>query len=300
MKDEFERFRIWTIEALTAEQWLYERLVLKGGFAIGFAGVEPVRYSHDLDFSMDIREEDDRSRDALEARIAPLLSQRFREERYELIELRISDRPPIRADSTLAAFWAGFSVEFKLVTIADFQTWMGKPVALRKRAVVVRRGGGRKIEVDLSMGEHCEGKALQQIGATTVYVYTAQMIVAEKIRAICQQMDEYAEIVNRPGQRGERGRDFFDIHHIATARKIDMASDAFWETLSAMLRAKRVPQRLLGEISSNRERHRSSFDQKVLATLDADVPVPDFDRCVDFLVDALKPLERRWNEQSPP
>jgi predicted nucleotidyltransferase component of viral defense system len=49
----------------------------------------------------------------------------------------------------------------------------------------------------------------------TIYVYTPIAIVYEKLRAICQQMEEYTQIVQT--NRRPRARDFYDIYTILSS-----------------------------------------------------------------------------------
>jgi predicted nucleotidyltransferase component of viral defense system len=54
-----------------------------------------------------------------------------------------------------------------------------------------------------------------------VYAYSLEMIAAEKLRAICQQMPEYTVLrTKRP-----RARDFYDIHQVITQHGIDLTTN---------------------------------------------------------------------------
>ena len=58
-----------------------------------------------------------------------------------------------------------------------------------------------------------------------VYAYSPQMLVAEKLRAICQQMPEYTSYLRKHAT--PRGRDFLDIHTVAEYFKVDFGSAEF-------------------------------------------------------------------------
>jgi hypothetical protein len=47
----------------------------------------------------------------------------------------------------------------------------------------------------------------------TVYVYTPLMVIYEKLRALCQQVEYYSTHIVSTHRRG-RARDFFDIYSI--------------------------------------------------------------------------------------
>src|SRR5437867_2298452 len=62
---------------------------------------------------------------------------------------------------------------------------------------------GRKFRVEISKHEYCEGKIQATLDGHTIYVYTEEMCVVEKLRAICQQMPGYGKTNPTP-----RARDF--------------------------------------------------------------------------------------------
>ena len=130
-----------------------------------------------------------------------------------------------------------------------------------------------------------------------VYVYSERMLVCEKIRAICQQMPEYRDIVKSQSAK-PRARDFFDIHHMITNYGVDVSTDEFWHTLTSMFKAKKVPLSLLGRISKQREFHRDDFGS-VRDTVAVSIKLREFDFYVNFLVERLALLEARWEVEPP-
>ena len=76
---------------------------------------------------------------------------------------------------------AGYTTNFAMISMA-----------LRRRAEVVGPQQMRKYTIDISHHEFCEGKVKREVDDYTIYVYSLEMIAAEKLRAICQQMPEYA------------------------------------------------------------------------------------------------------------
>lgn len=61
---------------------------------------------------------------------------------------------------------------------------------LNKYGIPLERDG-KKIEIDLSYDEYVENKEDYNLNGTKIYLYSPLMIVYEKIRASCQQLDEY-------------------------------------------------------------------------------------------------------------
>lgn len=144
--------------------------------------------------------------------------------------------------------------------------------------------------IDISRFDYCEGKESRIIDGLTIYIYSPTMIVCEKLRALCQQMPEYAEIVKRGRSGSARARDFVDIHQLMNQFAIDLSSDASWSTLGNIFHAKRVPLRLLGELENYREFHRQNF-QAVQDTVKPGIKLKDFDFCFDYVGGLIKKLK---------
>ena len=137
----------------------------------------------------------------------------------------------------------------------------------------------------------------KKVGGFTVFVYSPTMLASEKIRAICQQMEEYRRIVESKSRR-PRARDFYDIHALTTKCGVKLDGDEAWEHIKACFSAKRVPLSLLGRISAEREFHRENF-QSVRDTVPRSVALRDFDFYVEHLIGGIAPLQPRW-EMDPP
>jgi len=140
----------------------------------------------------------------------------------------------------------------------------------------VRLGQGTRFLVDISKFEYTTGKQAQDLDGYRIFVYSPEMIVAEKLRAICQQMPEYGPVVKRNRAGSGRARDFVDIHTLVTGRMIDMGTEQNRSLLTHMFEAKKVPLALLGLIGSYREFHRKDFSA-VKDTVKAGVTLEEFD-----------------------
>lgn len=291
-----EQVKRLTIAALVSEDDLFDRLVLKGGNAIEHTGAFPVRRSIDLDFSVDGTLDELGSIQELRARFEKLLQATFKDSDLHVFDVRLEEKPPNLKKDVLGDFWGGYELRFKAIP-KDSADHLDDPQQLRKRALALGKADRKEFSVDLSKHEFCGDKRMTEIAGFNVFVYSERMIVCEKIRAICQQMPSYQEVVKRTSAR-PRARDFFDIYHITSSLNVDFSTDDFWDTLRQVFEIKRVPLSLIGAIGSQREFHRENFES-VKDTVLQSVTLKEFDFYVDHLVNLLEPLQPRW-EVDPP
>jgi hypothetical protein len=120
------------------------------------------------------------------------------------------------------------------------------------------------------------------------------MIVCEKLRAICQQMPEYRQVVESTSQV-PRPRDFFDIYNIVEKFGIDITEPSTIDILLCMFEVKKVPLQLLGQINYFREFHRSAFSS-LESTVTPDAGLKDFDFYFDYVVDLVGSLKALWEK----
>jgi len=118
------------------------------------------------------------------------------------------------------------------------------------------------------------------------------MFVCEKLRAICQQMDEYRERVKK--HRALRARDFVDIYVASDFFRVDFTSGDFHALLRKTFAAKYVPLALLGNLRSVREVHREDFES-VRATVKPDFQLQEYDFYFDFVLEQCQRLESFWD-----
>jgi Nucleotidyl transferase AbiEii toxin, Type IV TA system len=112
----------------------------------------------------------------------------------------------------------GYRVEFKLIS-KEKAAKLGTDIeALRRNATVLGAAQERIFKIEISKYEYCRGKVEAELDAFTVFVYSPEMIAAEKLRAICQQMPDYP--LNPHGHA--RARDFYDIHTVVTRAPVDI------------------------------------------------------------------------------
>jgi len=189
-------------------------------------------------------------------------------------------------------FWGGYRLEFKLIEVEKLSRCRNDLAEKRRNALQI--GGLGKFQVDISKYEYCGGKRRLDFDGYSIFVYTPEMMVSEKLRAICQQMPAYGNIVKRGRAGTARGRDFVDIHGLVTHFRIDMTSESNRTLISLVFEAKKVPLGLLGEVGGYREFHRPDF-QVVKDTVKAGVQLREFDFYFDFVVGLCTELETLWH-----
>jgi predicted nucleotidyltransferase component of viral defense system len=265
-----------TLTAMVADDDLYNTLVLKGGNAMALVHAVGSRQSVDLDFSM--KDDIVGSIQDFYAKIEKSLNAKFRAENHIVFDVKIEEKPK-SVTPDMAGFWGGYGIEFKLVTAEVFAEHNGDINELRRRALQL--GQKARFLIDLSRYEYTDGKQRAEVDGYMIFVYTPQMIVCEKLRAICQQMPGYDAIVQRGRPGTPRARDFYDIYILVSTFKIDLGSKDNIATLVGMFEAKHVPIEFLKNIEEFREFHRTDF-AAVLAAVNAGTQMEEFDFYFEF------------------
>lgn len=279
-----------TIVAFFSDDELMNMIVLKGGNALDIIYKIAGRSSIDIDFSISNKISDDEF-EVISERIRRTLSTTFNENGYELIDFRFYERPR-QITEDMADFWGGYRVEFKIIEKEKFLLFKDNIDNLRKQALEVRSDHKKNFYVDISKFEFCEGKIDKEFEGLTIYVYSPEMILFEKIRAICQQMPEYGKIVKSNSQSA-RARDFYDIYIIIEKLNIDISLKKNLDLLKAIFEAKKVPLCLIDKISKFREFHRTDFPS-VKDTVPPTEKLEEFDFYFDYVVEKCKMLKPLW------
>jgi hypothetical protein len=273
---------------------LMDELVLKGGTALDIAYQAASRASLDVDFSMGDEFE---SFDALRERVTRCIRRTFEEHQLVAFDIHLTERPTGLTDD-MRGFWGGYLVEFKISTPDNFLSFGQDIEALRRHALPVGANSSTKFTIDISKHEIRRGKREADIDGYTVFVYSPEMIVGEKVRAICQQLPQYGIVVKRNRAGAARARDFLDIHTACELLGVDFAAPRFLETVREMFAVKRVPLSLIGEIESQREFHRPDF-VSVQATVKPGFELKSFDAYFDYVVEKCRALEVLWKIDPP-
>jgi predicted nucleotidyltransferase component of viral defense system len=247
---EFTEIRRLTIIGLFSDDALFEQLVLKGGNAISLVYEFGGRASLDLDFSI---EEDFKDVQDAERRILRALERKFGEHGILLFDGKFAPKPEVTKPEV--PWWGGYQFEFKIIEKSKYAKLGGNLDAIRRNSVVVGPRQERRFRVDFSKYEYCAGKVERELDDYTIYVYTPEMIVMEKLRAICQQMPAYTLNVNKRG----RARDFYDIHLLVTTSNLDLTTPEHIALLRGIFSIKEVPVELLRQIAGQHESHRQDW-----------------------------------------
>lgn len=282
MDMDFATIRRTTIIALFADDELAGMLALKGGNALSLVYGITSRTSVDLDFSI---AQDFPDFPRAKERIFRVLKDRFDSAGYVVFDEKLTPKPRIDGED-IKPWWGGYELNFKLLQKNRYAELLhNQPGKLRIKAMPTGPGQKRVFKVDLSKYEYIAGREEHELDHHSIYVYTPEMIVLEKLRAICQQMDEYTN----KGQAAARARDFFDIYETITKRSIDLTTSGNLELLHLIFDAKKVPLALLAQVEDTREFHRPDW-----LDVEASVPggqVKDFDFYFDFVLAQIERLK---------
>jgi len=283
----FEKIKKLAIVAMVSDDELMDRLVLKGGNAIDLVYHISHRSSFDIDFSMS-SEFTPGELGGLRDKAEKVLQETFRPEGYRVFDVTFEEKPP-KLDEAHRKFWGGYSIGFKLILESTYNQNSSNIEYLRRNATVVGPSDKRVFEIEISKFEYCNGKTAKEIEGYKVYVYTPEMIVLEKARAICQQIPEYRDIVKmRPATA--RARDFFDIYTLMEYFNINLNESGTKDVLTTIFGAKKVPLNFLRKIKDYKEFHRPDF-VSVTATVKAGLSLREFDFYFDYVVMKFEALE---------
>jgi predicted nucleotidyltransferase component of viral defense system len=282
---DFAKVRRLTIVALFSDDRLFEQIVLKGGNALNLVYALSPRTSLDLDFSI---ENDFTDLNDTRNRIFRAIRERFSSVGLVVFDESFEPKPQVPRPNQ-QAWWGGYELKFKLIEQAKYLALGGNLETIRRNALVIGAEQRRKFSVEMSKYEYCKGKVERELDSYTIYVYSPEMIVVEKLRAICQQMPEY-HLRSHPSPRA---RDFYDIWRVMTETSLNPATPEVLELAKHIFAAKRVPLALLAQVGDQREVHRPDWPAVVAAVAQR---LNDFDFYFDFVVDRIAALKTLWAE----
>jgi hypothetical protein len=281
----FEVVRKLTITALFSDDLLFEQLVLKGGNAMNLVHRISSRTSVDLDFSI---EQDFEDQTDVSRRMEEALARRFTPFGWVPFDVKLSPKPSTPGPNSMSR-WGGYKLEFKLVDENLHRSFYAAGrEKLRREALVVGPNQMKVFTVDFSKWEYTGGKTRTEFDDYTIYVYSPAMIALEKLRAICQQMEEYRFIGRN---RRARARDFYDIYVITENTDFSFDDPRSLELTRLIFGAKEVPLFLLGKITDQREFHRVDWPSVRGSVSEK---IEEFDYYFDFVVSKIDPLHALW------
>lgn len=290
LTQELERIRhlkLRAIAALFSSQPLAAQFVLKGGNALDLVFHITTRSSLDLDISM---ESDFAPKDILRLRaeLESALQASFAPDDLYVFDVTFEEKPPDTSPE-LAHFWGGYSLTFKLLPSADIEACGGDMAKMRRRALPI--GGKGKFEIDISKFEYCADKRSATLGGAEIFVYSPEMLVSEKLRAICQQMPEYGPVVKRSRSGSARARDFVDITLLIQRFSIEMTHEDNLGILRKIFQIKHVPTQLIARIPDFKDFHEADFPA-VKDSIQPGTQLEDF----DYYFDSVSHLAMRLSK----
>ncbi|CEN53778.1 nucleotidyl transferase AbiEii/AbiGii toxin family protein [Capnocytophaga canis] len=267
-----DEIKIQTLKALMSDQELMYGLVLKGGNALHLAYDISNRGSIDIDFSIKgsfSQEEYAR----LKSKFDALLNDQFSTKQIVAYDVHFYEKPK----QGKVPNWLGYCLEFKLVARELFDTHGNDIDKIRRESIKIN-GQSTKYKVDISAFEYVEGSSQKEIDGVLLNVYSPEMIVVEKLRALCQSMDAYKNIVPSSNTK-QRARDIYDIEIIRSNFK---SLNITKELIENIFEAKSVPVKFLGNIHTLREQNRQGWDT-VIATVSPSEKLLSYDDYFDRL-----------------
>jgi hypothetical protein len=242
---------------------------LKGGSAMRLFDNLTSRLSIDADFSVEDIIYDDKM---FFAAIKSSVETSFHNLRLYIIDFKIK-RKPKNKKKNKPDWWGGWSCEFKLVS----HDHRGKSIEAKRRNALIPEGANSsKIIMDISEHEYCGKKRTKNFHGIKILGYSRELLVLEKIRAICQQHPNYAYRLSK-----NRARDFYDIYEL-TVDVDDNFANRCKHHIEKVFKAKEVPLEILKSLWMDDfiDEQRRGFDQ-VKNTVSGGVK--NFDVYVEYL-----------------
>lgn len=277
-----EEIKKLALMAMFSDDTLMENLVLKGGNALDIVYRIGARASLDLDFSMP----GDLDLLSYSDKIQNTLMKTFQEHGLRVFDVKVKKRP--KTQNILSpSFWGGYKIEFKVIDRELYTEHKDDTDFLRKQAFEIASNHKRIFSIDVSKHDYCDQKVEREIDGLTIYVYSPEMILFEKIRSLCQQMSDYEFGLSQC----PRAKDFFDIYSITQHFDIDAFAAENLDLLRKIFAVKKVPLELINNIVNQREFHRPAFDS-VRDTVKSDTKLQSYDFYFDFVKDLATKLSQ--------
>lgn len=278
-------FRSLIIKALFLNDFLADKLTLKGGSALDLVYNLTGRSSLDIDVAL---AEDFSSSDLfeIEGTLLKTLNDLFNEENYTVFDLTFTKRPKIESNPR----WGGYLAEFKIMEGIYSEEEISKNLEKYRRCNSIPIGSSRKFKIDISKYEATHNATNSNYDGIEINVYSLEMIVYEKIRAICQQLPEYK--YNMGHFKKSRLKDFYDIYKIVKNNHINR-NRLNLRDLTEFFDAKEVPLELLNQISKYKE-HFKEGESQLLETLRKEESTNyNFNTIFDYVVNLIAEINHQ-------
>ncbi len=278
-----------TLQALFLDDFLSEILVLKGGTAL-YLHESISRVSRDIDFSL-FELPAEMSKEELKSRFEKALSSHFNEKGHRVFHFNFDERGE---DDH-----GGYEIQFKFVPNSIYEELRGiKNGHFQMHTAFERETGLKSVKVQFSKTEYCEGYSEKDIeDGVLIKVYTPEMILVEKLRAICQQMDEYEFRRYKTG----RARDFYDIHVLnekyGLTEVFRRNSGLLVSLVDNIFGVKAVDFSLLQNLEKYREFHAADY-ASLCDTVFSKEDLSDFNHYFDYVGEVVSAISAVYYEAS--
>ena len=274
-----DKIKRLTLRALVSDEILMQGLVLKGGNALSIAYNIKDRGSVDIDFSIENDfTENEKSR--IENQLDYLLNTEFSKEDLLVFDIKFKEKPKQQKVKE----WKGYVILFKIISKKLFVA--GEDDRNRMKAISIKPDQSKSFNVDISSYEYVDSSRMADVDGAILRVYTPEMIVIEKLRALCQSIPEYQTIVSTARSKG-RSRDFYDIWNICQNFKLDFTTDEHKQLLVDIFAAKRVPVDFLNLLPKYKDLQSQDW-VNVIDTVEGDLK--DFEFYYDFSTSIVQQL----------
>jgi len=281
-----EKIKKLTIAALVSDDLLMGILVLKGGNALNLAYDITNRGSVDIDFSME-KDFSELEKKRIQNQIGSLLNSEFSKQNLTAFDIRFTGRPN-EINEAVSSFWGGYQLEFKVIETKNYIAHNGNFDAIRRNALPIHSNDSPKFTVDISKYEYVAEKKAKDIEGAIVYVYTPEMLAIEKLRALCQQIPSYRDIVFSMTSK-PRARDFYDIYSLVTSFTLSFDNADSLKLIQHIFEAKKVPLSYIKLIQEQREFHRQGWES-VINTVNQKEKLGDYDYYFDYVMNLFSHL----------
>jgi len=278
-----EEIKKIALKAMFSDDEFMDVLVLKGGNAMDIIHKISYRASIDLDFSI---KNDFEDLSIIERKVVKLIGNNFAEEGYIAYDINFKKKPQDISDN-LKSFWGGYEITFKIIEKNKYYN-LSKTSdinSIRRNSIVIGPKQKKIFKIDISKYEYCSNKKEYDLDGYTIYCYSLEMILFEKLRAICQQTEEYSRKFKTT--RTPRARDFIDIFTIMKSQSIDIESKENILMVKEMFKVKKVPLSLLKNLRKDFEFHLIDFPS-VKDTVKPDYDLKDFEYYFEYVLDIFE------------
>ena len=275
-----------TVSALVADDLLMGILVFKGGNALNLAYDISNRGSIDIDFSME-KDFTESEKNRIKNQASNLLNTEFSKAGLVVFDVKFYEKPQ-HIHQDVESFWGGYCIEFKIISVEKYNEFSSDEEKIRRSAIPTAGNNSTVFQVEISKYEYVAQKQAKDIEGATVYVYSPEMLALEKLRALCQQVKQYKEVVKSITPKS-RASDFFDIYNLTQHFIIDFRSKENIELAKLIFDAKHVPLNYISQIQNSKELHRLSWET-VQNTVSQTEKLMDFEFYFDFVLKTFKHL----------